>query len=320
MAWIKRNLFFVIGAVIAVGLLGAAGFYDYQNWQRNQTAFAQLNQMYDTLRRLNSKNPSPGNDKIDNIRAAREQEQELRGWIQQAGQYFQPIPPVPNPSGGVITDSQFASARDHTLSQLQNEASDASVASPPQYGFSFEAERPLVKFAPGGLNPLAQQLGEVKTLCEILYAAKINSLDGIRRVPVSPDDANPNAPQSDYLSQTMVTNGLAVFTLYEITFRGFSQNLANVLSRLASSPHGFIVKAINVQPASGVASEPSPAGPQAMGQPPAAMTYEIPGFAQRPAYNPTPAPASSGGLQTVLNEQLLSITLDVEIVKLLPGN
>jgi hypothetical protein len=27
-----------------------------------------------------------------------------------------------------------------------------------------------------------------------------------------------------------------------------------------------------------------------------------------------------GGLQTVLNEQLLSITLDVEIVKLLPGN
>ena len=306
MAWIKRNLFFVIGAVIAVGLLAAAGFYDYQNWQRNNTALEQLNQTYATLQGLNSKNPSPGNDKVDNIQAAREEEKELRDWIQQAGQYFQPIPPVPNPPDGVITDSQFASARDHTLSQLQNEAGNASVALPPQYGFSFEAERTLVKFAPGGLNPLAQQLGEVKTLCEILFAAKINSLDGIRRVSVSPDDAT--GSQADYLGQTAVTNGLAVFTPYEMTFRGFSQNLANVLSRLASSPHGFVVKAINVQPASGVAS----GGPEGTGQPPGFSPFEP----QRPAF----MPANNGGLQTVLNEQLLSITLDVEIVKLLPAN
>ena len=316
MAWIKRNLFFVIGAVVAVGLLAVAGIYDYKNWQRNQAALEQLNQAYDRLRALNSKTPSPGNDKIDNIQTAQDQQAQLRQWIQQAGPYFQPIPPVPNPPDGVITDFQFASARDHMLSHLQNEAGDASVALPPQYGFSFEAERPLVKFAPAGLNLLAQQLGEVKTLCEILYAAKINSLDGIRRAPVSSDDAA--GPQADYLSQSAVTNGLAVFTPYEITFRGFSQSLANVLSRLAASPHGFIVKAINVQPASGVTSEPSPAGPQTMGQPPA---YVLPSYySPQPAYPPAPAPATSGGLQTVLNEQLLSITLDVEIVKLLPGN
>lgn len=318
MAWIKRNLFFVIGAVIAVGLLGAAGFYDYKSWQRNETALEQLNRMYDTLRQLNNENPSPGNDKINNIRTAREQEKQLREWIQQAAQYFQPIPPVPNPPGGVITDSQFASARDHTLSQLQSEAADASVTLPPQYGFSFEAERSLVKFAPVGLAPLAQQLGDVKTLCEMLYAAKVNALDSIRRVPVSPDDAA--GPPSDYLNQTAATNGVAVFTPYEITFRGFSQNLANVLSQLASSPHGFIVKAINVQPAAGVASEPPPFGAQTMGQPPAAARYELPNYPQTQAYTPAPARAPGGGLQTVLNEQLLSITLDVEIVKLSPRN
>ena len=55
----------------------------------------------------------------------------------------------------------------------------------------------MVKFAPGSLGALAQQLGEVKALCEILFAAKINSLDGIRRVPVSPDDAG--GTQADYL-------------------------------------------------------------------------------------------------------------------------
>ena len=85
MAWIKRNLFFVIGAVIAVGLLAAAGFYDFKNWQRNKAALDALNQAYATLQRLNSQNPSPGNDKIDNIKAASEQEQQLRQWIQQDG-------------------------------------------------------------------------------------------------------------------------------------------------------------------------------------------------------------------------------------------
>lgn len=146
MAWIRRNLFFVIGAVIAVGLLAAAGVYDYKNWQRNNAALDALNQTYAALQRLSNQNPSPGNDTIDNIKAAREQEQQLREWIQQAGQYFQPIPPIPDPANGVMTDARFAAARDHTLNQLQIEAGNTSVILPPQYSFSFEAVRTLVKF------------------------------------------------------------------------------------------------------------------------------------------------------------------------------
>jgi hypothetical protein len=316
MAWIRRNLFFVIGAVIAVGLLAAVGVYDYKNWQRNNAALDALNQTYAALQRLNSQNPSPGNDKIDNIKAAREQEQQLHEWIQQAGQYFQPIPPIPDPASGAMTDARFAAARDHTVNQLQVEAGNTSVTLPPQYSFSFEAERTLVKFAPGSLAPLAQQLGEVKMICEVLYAAKINSLDGIRRARASDDDAS--GPQSDYLEGTATTNDLAVFMPYEVTFRGFSQDLANVLSSFASSPHGFIVTGINVQPAAGATTTPSTAGPQAMGGLGQPSPYPNP-YAPRSAYAQSPAPASRGGLQTVLSEQLLSITLDIEIVKLLPG-
>jgi hypothetical protein len=296
-------LVFVIGAVIAAGLLATAGVYDYQNWQRNNAALDALNQTYATLQRLNSQNPSPGNDKIDNIKTAREQGEQLQKWIQQAGQYFQPIAPIPDSTDGV-TDARFASARDHTLSELQIEAGTASVILPPKYGFSFEAERTLVKFAPGSLDALARQLGEVKLICEILYTAKINSLDGIRRVRVSDDDTG--GPQSDFIDQTAVTNGLAIFEPYEVTFRCFSQDLGAVLSSFASSPHGFIVKGINVQPAVG-ATTPSAGG----------------GFDQPvtpPAYPSTPAFAGRGGLQTVLNEQLLSVTLDIDIVKLLPGS
>lgn len=314
MAWIKRNLLFVIGAVIAVGLLAAAGVYDFENWQRNNDALKSLNQMYDTLRKLNSQTPSPGNDKINNIQTAHKQAQQLQEWIQQAKQYFQPIPPVPDPTNGVITDAQFAAARDHTLNQLQIEAANASVSLPPQYGFSFEAERTLVRFAPGSLNALAQQLGEVKTICEIFYAAKVNSLDDIRRVRVSSGDAS--GPQSDYLDETAVTNQLAVFMPYEVTFRGFSQDLAKVLSSLASSSHGFIVKSINVQPAAGAANASSPSSAQA----PGGQSLPYAPSAQWPPYVSSPAPPGGGGLQTVLNEQLLSITLDIDIVKLLPGN
>ena len=314
MVWIKRNLFFVVGAVIAMGLLAAAGVYDFKNWQRNNAALDALNQAYVKLQSLYSQNPSPGNDKIDNIKAAGDQAERLRQWIQGTEQYFQPIPAIPDPASGEITDARFAGARDHTLSQLQAEAAGASVIVPPQYGFSFEAERTLVKFSPGSLNALAQQLGEVKVICEILYATRINSLDGVRRVRVSNDDVS--GPQSDYVDQTITTNDLAIFTPYQVTFRCFSQDLAGVLSSFASSSHGFIVKDINVQPAAGVAASSATSTPGGdaggFGQPPF-IPSRLP--AGRPA-----APIGRGGLQTVLDEQLLSITLDVEIVKLLPGN
>ena len=65
MVWIKRNLLFVVGAVIAMGLLAAAGVYDFKNWQRNNAALDALNQAYVKLQSLYSQTPSPGNDKID---------------------------------------------------------------------------------------------------------------------------------------------------------------------------------------------------------------------------------------------------------------
>jgi hypothetical protein len=179
---------------------------------------------------------------------------------------------------------------------------------PPQYGFSFEAERTLVKFAPGSLEPLAEQLGEVKTISEILYAAKINSLDGLRRVRVSDDDVR--GPQSDYLDESAVNNNLAIFRPYEVTFRCFSQDLASVLSVFASSPYEFVVKDINVQTmATTAAPSASPGGGMMGAQPPP----------NQPAYQPPSAPVGRGGLQTVLDEHILSITMKIEVVKLSPG-
>jgi hypothetical protein len=295
MGWIKRNKFFVIGVILALGMLGAAGFYDYQSWSRNEAAFDKLNEIYSTLQQLTNKKLSPGNGgKVDNIKAAQEQERQLRAWERRARTYFQPIERIPDDNKGAMRTEEFARALSLTIDQLQRDAAGANVTLPPDYGFSFTAERNRVTFAPGSLEPLATQLGEVKTLAEIIFAAQVNSLDRVARFRVSDDDAS--GPQSDYIDDSPQKNELGVLTPYQITFRAFSPEIAQVLAGFENSPHGFIVKGINVQRADATA-DASAAAP-----PPPAMT------------------AGRGGLQTVLKEQLLRVTIEIEIVKLSPRN
>jgi hypothetical protein len=295
MGWIKRNLFFVVGGLVTLGLLGAGGFYIYQDLTRNSGASDKLNEIYGTLKSLQSQKPAPGNEKIDNTKIAKEQEQQLRAWIVATGKYFQPVPPVPP---GSVTSETFAGALRRTIDTLQHAAADAGVALPPRYDFSFSAERPLVKFADGSLEPLAVQLGEVKVIAETVFTARVNALDSIQRVRVSVDDAT--GSQGDYIDEHPVTNDLAVITPYVVTFRCFTPELSRVVGAFATSSNTFLIKSINVQPASAATAAPG----DLAGMPPGAQPVQ-------------PAPGK-GGLQTVLKEQLLRISLEVGLVKLLP--
>ena len=333
MSWIKRNLLFVVGGLVAAGLLGWAGFYSYSRWKHNEEMREQLNSQYEELKRLNNLNPHPGNNKVDNIALAREQRNSLTNVIVRAEKQFVPISPIPQ--SAKVTSEDFAAALRRTIDQLERDAASAGVVLPPRYSFSFEAQRPLVRFAPGSLQPLAVQLGEVKTICDVLNRAKINSLDSIRRERVSADDLN--GPVTDYLNVPGVTNDLAVMTPYEISFRCFSPELAEVISGLASSPHSLIVKTVNVEPAPAVAAVDTPgvmpvyipvAAPQPTYRPPPRFNEDdFPAGPARPAptYTPTyatPVASSasrSGGLEPFINEKQLRVTLLIDVVKLLPG-
>lgn len=331
MGWIKRNLFLAIGGLVALGLLGASGFYIYKGWSRNSGASGKMDSLYSTLKRLQLQSPAPGNDKINNTAIAREQQKQERAWIASASKFFRPVPSIP--SGTNVTSEAFASALRRTINQLEHEANNADVNLPPQYDFSFSAQRPLVKFAAGSLNSLAEQLGEVKAIAEAIFSARVNALDSIQRVRVSADDLT--GPQGDYINRQMVTNNLAVITPYVVTFRSFTPELARVISAFATSSNAFLIKAINVAPAS--SSPASGVGGPGMERP---GGYYPPGrvtgpYAERgmPYRNRTAEgyqvppnaapgmrrlPMSRGGLQTVLKEQLLRITMEVDIVKLLP--
>jgi hypothetical protein len=325
MGWIKRNLFFVVGGILAVAMLGGAGFFIWQGWSRNAEASGKLTEIYNKLDELAKAPLKPGDDKNDNTKLAREQEKELRDWIARSARYFKPVPAIP--PGNPVSSAAYAEALRQTIDQLQHEAENASVTLPPKYDFSFSAQRSLVRFAAGSLEPLAAQLGEVKAISEVLFTARVNDLDSIQRVRVSDDDTA--GLQSDYIDARPITNELAVITPYVITFRSFTPELARVISGFATSSNAFIVKSVSVQPAPGagaagdVTAAPgvNPYNPYnrygdrygAGGMDP---RYQQPGLAPPPG-QPPGFVSGKGGLQTVLKEQLLQITLEVEIVKLL---
>jgi len=347
MAWIKRNLYFVLGSLLALGLMGGAGFYTFSRLQRNAKAKEDLNQAYSDLQALNNQNPHPGDGrKVDNIKLARGQQVELRKFLAKTTNNFARITPIPD--SPKVSGAEFASALRLTIAQLQREATNHSVVLTPNYNYSFEAQRQQ-PFLMGNLDALAVQLGEVKVISDILSKAKVNSLLSIRRERVSPEDNS--GPPTDYLDARSETNDLAVLTPYEISFQSFSAELAAVISGFANSPYALLVKSINVRPAaaSGLLDPaamtyaptpiyaPPPPIPGRMIPPPGERSAQE-SFAARygispgggkdssmPRYQPVApvfvqptAAAPRGGLQPMLDERQLDVTIMVKIVKLLP--
>jgi hypothetical protein len=306
MSWVKRNLYFLIGSTVAFALLGLAGFYFYTNYALNNDNLKQLKAAYTELDELIKASPNPGNEKVNNIEIAGAQRAQVLAVIEKVKKHFLPIAPIPNPTNNVVTKEEFASALRRTFEELDRAAVTASVVMPPKYGYTFEAERSLTIFAPGSLEPLAAKLGEVRAICTVLFQARINSLDSLRRERVSPDDVR--GPQSDFLDTISVTNQLAVMTPFEVVFHCFSTELAGVLAGFAADPHGFVIRAINIEPGAPGSATTDATGASAM----------APGF---PVAPPSVAAAGArGSLPVILDEKQLKVTLVLEVIKLLPKN
>lgn len=286
MGWIKRNLFFFIGLVIALALLGASIFYIISSSSRNSQDLDKLKEIYGTLSQI-----PPGSDKPEAADELKKQADQLRQWIRRTRDYFQPIAPIPSTEKG-LTDDAFANNLRRTVTQLQREADAANVSLPPVYNFSFQAQSDKVRFAPAGsVEKLAVQLGEVKTISEILFNAHVNGLDGIQRLRVSDDDTASTG--NDYIDDQPVSTDMATLTPYQVTFRGFTDQIAAVLEGFAGSPHGFLVRTINVQPANTTVTTDQGGAPVApVGRAP----------------------------QVVLDEQMLRVTLQIDVVKLTRNN
>lgn len=336
MTWIKRNLFFVIGSLVALALMVVGVLMLLSQIGEEQRVSDEIQKQYATLKALNTEKPHPGAGSIDNIATAKDQVKELQDYIAKTRKVFQRIPAIPDLPTNKISNREFATQLANTMSLLQRSAEQQGVLlSEPKYAFSFYSEMHVLNFDAASLGPLSTHLGEVKALVDVLFGARINSLDYIRREVVSPIDDN----MQDYLTQKTITNALAELTPYEVRFKCFSGELAQVLAGLAASTHGFVVKTINIVPTStmggmggdmaGMAPPGAPPGPAEGGgmQPRAPMApgrtsggFGQPGYRpptpMQPNFATAPPPQAPRGPQAFLNEKPVQVTLLVQVVKI----
>src|SRR3989441_8053010 len=244
MNWLKRNLFLVVGGVVALALLGFAIFFLLTRKHDVDAVTADLNTRTEEWKQLVASDPYPNQE---NIESAKREQKKLAGFLDQTRKFFVPVASFPTNLDGAT----FKNLLETTISELVQDAEKSGVSLPSsnRYDFTFKPQRSSLDFAPATLVPLAMQVSEIKAICDVLFDARVQTLVGLRRAPVAKEDEG-TAGATDYLGgRKLATNAVtgAVLAPYEIVFHGFSTELAAVLEGFYRSPNCFIVKNIDVQ-------------------------------------------------------------------------
>ncbi len=309
MAWVKRNLFLVIGGLMAIALLGFGGFYFWTNRQKNKQIETQLEENKADLTRLVNQAPTPN---ATNIARAKQEVQTARAAVEQAKTFFQPIPFEP------VTGQAFKSLLDQTVFDLHKKSEDASVALPSKdYAFTFAHQKTQLQFPAEAFPALPQQLAEIRSISEILFGARVNRLITIRRSRLYADEPLSQVDHHESAPEVNDAVGMAI-NPYEVTVHAFTPELAAALQSFYKSTNGMVVRSIQVE----VASAPDPNAPP--GNPATPLNPVIPA-------NPLQRPAPPGNrpvaaaptkpqetIKTVLNERLLKITMMIDVMRTRP--
>jgi hypothetical protein len=335
MPWIKRNLYFVITVVVGLGLAGFCGYLLYSALDQNKSDSEKYLADKSSLDSLKKKSPSPD---AENIQAAELDAVRVRTFLDEFHKPFAEFPAQPT-----LDDQHFHEYLQSYILDLGKEATNAGVRFPAAYSFGFSQQINPLNYTPGLIPPWLQEMAETKTILRILFAAKINYLQEIKRPAVPGEEYN----GSDYLMVTTVTNAAGVVTTpYMVSFRAFSAEIANVLAGVAASSNCLIVKTIHVEPSreplpqladlQAPAPTPAPMMAQQFFPPPQAlpdnpfMAQGNPGSGfgreRRRMFTPqvqqyvpaTPVPTVPTGPVAVLSETPLFVTIYIDVVKLKP--
>lgn len=275
MEWVKKNLFFVIPLAIAVILLGVAVYKYFGIRSEDRDITMLLEERAVRLREMYEKPIFPS---AENLRAIENDQQRLLNFINQCKKYFQPVPELNVPNVQALKTEL-----DKAIDKFNKAAKSAGVNIPTNnFAYSFDELVRRIDFSPFSIRPIATQISEIDKILEILFNAKINTLEFIQRARVCPEDRMATASSGFYIADGPITNSLGIIYPYRITFRCFSSELEEVLNGFARSPYGFVIKAIDVDPGGGAA-------PMMPGQ----LSY--PDMTQPPGFQPGFAPPQFPG-------------------------
>lgn len=343
MAWIKRNLALVIGIVLSVLSLGGAGYYLYNNYEDDFDRDEELTKLKAKLDGYQQGlYPSE-----KNIEAIRTNVADVLKFSTQAERVLASEPPK-------ATGVSFSVHLPRVIDEMRRDATNASVELPPKYDFTFGTVQGMSRIPGYALEALAMRLAEVRTICDVLFKARVRGVESIQRVPAFADE--PKGPDL-LLDRGEQTNSLApgvTMTIipYRVVFRGFSGDLATVLNTFSGTKDFFVVRQVDVESASGGLGAAGGMNPNMMGMPGGAFGGPAPGAAPgmmtpgmmtpgmmtpgmaapgmapnapAPGFRP-PAAKGPGGvgaappvpkstLVKVLDEQPLRVTLLLDVIK-----
>lgn len=302
MVWIKRNLFFVLSAVVGFLLVLGAGYYLWTNYGDNATAQSDLGTKRAELLKYTEAVPQPTKE---GVALVKEQQKEVQAVLEKFKKNMGGTPLL------VITnDSGLKNEIDKTLAYLQSAATNSGVGLVTPYYFSFAGLVNRFSFNSNSILPLTVQLREVRNICDVLFAAKVNALDGVRRVPACIEDIG----GGDFLAAGSVTNDSGIHTPYEVTFRAYTKELADVVNGFMLSTNGFVIKNIDYQLSTGGVAFSSGDEPPASG----GGRRSRRGFRGEGGggYDPgAVAIPTNQGPVTIVSEKCLRVTMVVEVVK-----
>jgi hypothetical protein len=273
MAWIKRNLYFVITVVVALGLTIYCGVLLFAAVEASAKAKQEYEQSTTNLSLLKNAKPYPS---PENIQMAEDDAVRVRAFLADFRKPFAGFPTPPQ-----LDNQQFKEYLQKTIYQFGADATNAGVGLEAGYSFGFGTWLSKLNYPAECIAPWMQELQEMKAILDIFYHAKINYLLKIQRPVVAESDTG----QSDDYTRTGTLTNLsvnAIVTPYVVQFRAFSSEIANVLAGIAASSNCFIVRNITVTRA----NYQAPAAPPTPTTPAPAPPVYAPPIRRPPPSNP----------------------------------
>lgn len=336
MIWIKRNLLLVIGIVVSVAMLGGAGYYLFSNTQENFDRDDELDKLKAELEQLQGGVfPSPAN-----IAVVKSNTAAVQGFMMQGERVFS------SETVKVPGETQIKVGLANLVDALRRDATNAGVEVPAKYEFTYGEVKVMPRLPSYSWEPLTNQFKEVRSICNILFNAKVRALESFQRGPAFAGEPPSADILTDRMTQTntLSTNISVVVTPYRLVFRGFSSHLTEVMNSLTSAKEFYAVRNVDVQPSGAAMESPGMKDPAAMmGMTPGFGPMNAPGLPGAALPNPAglnpggpppqpggvrppppkgpagvtvPAPAKST-LVKVLDEKPLRFTLDLDVVKVI---
>ena len=318
MAWIKRNLYFVLGLAGATVFLGVGIWYSLGKKAAADEVSGNLESASASLNQLIDRKPFPGDE---NIKAARLETDRVLLFKTNALKRFPEAPISPT-----IATAQFKALLEGAITGLERIAERNGVKLPAKYAFTFGEQRKEMVLDEKKLPVLAGQVIDIESICRVVFESRVNELNSVRRPSLMTNDMG-----NDFLSRKPARDDKVgiLHTPYEISFNCFSAELAAVLSGLANAPQMLVVKTINIErPTAATADTPAPT-PFSMGGLPGGggmdpmiaarygargrYGYGMGGGAPPPV---TPPPTSKSSAE--IDEKLIRVTLGVDAVRPAP--